>query len=113
VFLSRKDPDNAEFTISGAILDARENWYGASDKARALTPDQFFCASGMAVAIANSMFSTIKTPTNPFKEATSFTTYHRNEFKNAGLLEDNSPLYYEIIIQSFSRYRLFTQLTAL
>ena len=33
VFLSRKIPENAEFAIAGAILDARENWSGAGDKA--------------------------------------------------------------------------------
>ena len=34
VFYRGKTPENAEFAIAGAILDARENRSGASDKAR-------------------------------------------------------------------------------
>ena len=34
VFLSQENLENAEFAIAGAILDARENRSGASDKVR-------------------------------------------------------------------------------
>ena len=49
MFLSRKSSQNAEFAIAGAILDAGENWSGASD--------QFSRTTKMAPAIANSAFS--------------------------------------------------------
>ena len=38
VFIAEKTPENAEFAIAGATLDARENRSGASDKAMGRGP---------------------------------------------------------------------------
>jgi len=62
VFISEK-PENEEFAIAGAILDARDIW--------SLAPDRFLRASKMAPAIATSAFTGVFRDKNTLKPPAS------------------------------------------